>query len=132
MSKEKHGVYFGVTVDKAGYFRVFSRGETQFLPNERPVISSNCKGGDELAWQIDEMIRDNTLENDGGNQNAKIERAEGHRQRREDRARKSAGRGFARAKRAAAQHKAFMKADAKRRESQSAIPPAPDEDDDAE
>ena len=43
MSKEKYGAYFGLTVDRGGYFDVFSRWGTQQLlgwSREVPVIGS--------------------------------------------------------------------------------------------
>jgi hypothetical protein len=61
MSKEQYGAYFGVTVDRAGYFKVFSRQGTQRLLGWRcdvPVIAADCVSGDETASVINEMIRD--------------------------------------------------------------------------
>jgi hypothetical protein len=60
-SKNKYGVYFGLVVNRAGYFKVFSRWGVTHLPEwqrEVPVIGSDCVNGNECAAVIDEMIRD--------------------------------------------------------------------------
>src|SRR5262245_45458932 len=61
MSVNKHGVYFGVNV-AGGYFRIFSRWHTQdTLPGWKRaanLLGSDCINGDELCWQIDDVIKD--------------------------------------------------------------------------
>src|SRR5262249_39548699 len=63
MAKNKYGTYFGVNVS-GGHFNVFDRGMRcqRKLPGWKqdtvPCLGTQCMNGQEIAWQIDDVIKD--------------------------------------------------------------------------